>query len=409
MTRPLPSETTCQAKAPEKEATTSSAPRPQNLYIETPCIPSPALSRVAGCNIFLKLENLQPSGSFKSRGIGTMMYRAMLLASSSSGPGSPSSPGSSDSSDVHFYCSSGGNAGLAAVAAAAQLGRPCTVVVPAPTPARVVARLRRRGAAAVHQVGADWAAADAHLRSALLARDPRGVYVPPFDHADIWDGVSTLVDELVLCGVSSSSSSSSQSIDAIVCSVGGGGLLNGIMEGVARNFPTGSSSSQVVPTVLALETRGAHSLAAAVAARELVTLPAIDSVATSLGARRVSARSLEWALGSPPGRLAHAVVDDAAAARAAARFADDERMLVEAACGATLAAAYEDGGRLLREALGFGDAAAAAAAAAGPERREEEEWRAKNVVLVVCGGNNVSLEVLAGYVEKYGVGVGGED
>ncbi|KAI0593076.1 tryptophan synthase beta subunit-like PLP-dependent enzyme [Biscogniauxia sp. FL1348] len=390
MTRPLPSETTCQAKAPEKEATASSAPRPQNLYIETPCIPSPALSRAAGCNIFLKLENLQPSGSFKSRGIGTMMYRAMLLHGQQQEGGTPTSCSSSSSEpppDVHFYCSSGGNAGLAAVTAAARLGRPCTVVVPTTTSARVVSQLRLRGATAVHQVGSDWSRADAHLRETLLAHDPRGVYVPPFDHADIWDGVSTLVDELC------ASSSFPRPIDAIVCNVGGGGLLNGIMEGVSR-YPR-------PPKVLALETRGAHSLAAAVEAGALVTLPRITSVATSLGAPRVSARSLEWALAAGGGLgLAHAVVEDAAAVRAAARFADDERLLVEVACGATLAAAYEDGGRLLREALGFG---------ARAEEDREDEWRTKNVVMVVCGGNNVSLEMLREYVEKFGVGGEGEE
>ncbi|RYC59047.1 hypothetical protein CHU98_g7157, partial [Xylaria longipes] len=68
------------------------------LHIETPCIPSPELSRAAGCNIYLKLENLQPSGSFKSRGIGRLMSESLL----SSGTGR-----------AHFYCSSGGNAGLA--------------------------------------------------------------------------------------------------------------------------------------------------------------------------------------------------------------------------------------------------------------------------------------------------------
>ncbi|KAI5918914.1 tryptophan synthase beta subunit-like PLP-dependent enzyme [Camillea tinctor] len=372
MTRPLPSETANQAKAPEKAA--SSAPVPQNLYIETPLIPSPALSRVAGCNIFLKLENLQPSGSFKSRGIGTMMQRAMLARSSP---------------EVHFYCSSGGNAGLAAVTAAGVLRRPCTVVVPTSTPARVVAQLRARGAAHVHQCGANWSEADAFPRETLLARDAGGVYVPPFDHADIWDGVGTLVDEVcaqmpALQSPSSSSSEGRGRIDAIACNVGGGGLLNGIMEGVVRNFAGDG------PRVLALETRGAHSLAVAVEARALVALPAITSVATSLGAPCVAARTLEWALS---GRVAHAVVDDAAAVRAAARFADDARILVEVACGATLAAVYEDGGRLLREALGFG--------AVGDR---EEEWRAKNVVLVVCGGNNISLEMLRGYVEKFGVG-----
>ncbi len=52
----------------------------------------------AGSNIYLKLENLQPSGSFKSRGVGNLMFRAAKASSQD---------------DIHFYCSSGGNAGLA--------------------------------------------------------------------------------------------------------------------------------------------------------------------------------------------------------------------------------------------------------------------------------------------------------
>ncbi|KAF3348092.1 hypothetical protein VdG2_03818 [Verticillium dahliae VDG2] len=67
-------------------------------WIETPLISSPELSRAAGCNILLKLENLQPSGSFKSRGVGNLVLRAVAASASA---------------DVHFYCSSGGNAGLA--------------------------------------------------------------------------------------------------------------------------------------------------------------------------------------------------------------------------------------------------------------------------------------------------------
>ncbi|KAJ4109023.1 catabolic L-serine/threonine dehydratase [Fusarium oxysporum] len=45
-------------------------------WIRTPCLLNPQLSRVAGCNVYLKLENLQPSGSFKSRGIGNLMTQA---------------------------------------------------------------------------------------------------------------------------------------------------------------------------------------------------------------------------------------------------------------------------------------------------------------------------------------------
>ncbi|KAI0835376.1 pyridoxal-phosphate dependent enzyme, partial [Hypoxylon sp. FL0890] len=335
-------------------------PEPQKLSIETPCIPSATLSRVAGCNIFLKLENLQPSGSFKSRGIGHMVYRAML-----------EKPGG----NVHFYCSSGGNAGLACATAAATLSQPCTIVVPITTSAHMIEKIRLLGAK-VHQVGSNWASADAHLREELLAHDPIGVYVSPFDHPHIWEGASRIVDELVY----QVKPYNALQVDGIVCNCGGGGLLNGIMEGVQNNF----KSTDRKPKVLAVETAGADSLNASVKAGQLVTLPAITSIATSLGASRVSERTFKWTQEAP--YLESLVVTDAEAVMGSVRFANDAFMLVEVACGATIATVYNGD---LRRVIGEG--------------LSDEEWSRKNVVVIVCGGRNVTLEVLRDYQEKYGV------
>lgn len=73
--------------------------------------PSRSLSRRS--RIFLKLENLQPSGSFKSRGLGNLVLQSMERAN--------------DPEKVHFYASSGGNAGLGCVYGANFVGRPVTV------------------------------------------------------------------------------------------------------------------------------------------------------------------------------------------------------------------------------------------------------------------------------------------
>ncbi|KAI2463376.1 pyridoxal-phosphate dependent enzyme [Annulohypoxylon bovei var. microspora] len=335
-------------------------PEPQKLWIETPCIPSAPLSRAAGCNIFLKLENLQPSGSFKSRGVGHMMLRAML---------------GKHASNVHFYCSSGGNAGLACATAATILSQPCTIVVPLTTKQHMIDKLRLLGAE-VHQVGLNWALADAHMRSELLAHDPAGVYVPPFDHPDIWEGASTIVDELV----AQVKPYDVSQVDGIICNCGGGGLLNGIMSGVESNFP-----SQPKPQVLAVETIGAESLNASVVAGRLVTLPAITSIATSLGAPRVSERSFRWS--REAAHLRSVVVSDAQAVAGALRFADDARVLVEVACGATIATVYNGDLRRVMGGEGLGD----------------EEWSRKNVVVIVCGGSNVSLEMLRAWGEEFGV------
>ncbi|KAI1422189.1 tryptophan synthase beta subunit-like PLP-dependent enzyme [Xylaria sp. FL1777] len=389
------------------------------LHIETPCIPSRELSRATGCNIYLKLENLQPSGSFKSRGVGTLMSRA--LQSSSTGR-------------THFYCSSGGNAGLACAEAARTLGQPCDVFLPSRTPELVLAKLAALGATP-HRAGNVWPEADAHCRAAA-ASDPDGVYVPPFDDPDVWDGNATLVDELAALEAKGffgrdGAGGGDGAIDAIVCNVGGGGLLNGVMEGIERNYNSSSSSSSSStststststiprsrPAVLALETAGADSLAASIRAGAHVTIPGITSVATSLGAPRVSAQTYRWAetcgattftfpsppppskpidpsstsLGSKGGATTHltsVVVSDADAVSACARFLDDARLLVEVSCGATLASAYNSEA-ILRAAL-------------APDA-DDERWGRMNVVLVVCGGSSISFGLLGAYREQFGV------
>ncbi|VUC21528.1 unnamed protein product [Clonostachys rosea] len=324
-------------------------------WIKSPCVLSPELSRVAGCNIYLKLDNLQPSGSFKSRGVGNLMVRA----AASGGP-----PG------IRFYCSSGGNAGLACATSAISLGCTATIVIPTSAPPIMVSKLLALGVEVV-QIGSNWAEADAHLRNELLAKDPTGVYVPPFDHPQIWDGAATIVTEL-------REQLGDTPLHGIICSVGGGGLLNGIMQGVeSASWPEGAK-----PKIIAVETTGADSLNASVRAGEHLTLPGITSIAKSLGATRVSDRTWQWSQESS--NLESMAVSDADAAISCVRFADDARTLVEAACGASLVPVYRGD---LRQMLGKG--------------LSDEEWATKNVVVEVCGGANVTLALLAEYRETY--------
>ena len=314
-----------------------------------------------------------------------MMY---LAIPSTNDPSSPPS--------VHFYCSSGGNAGLACATTAAALNCPATIVVPDSTSAFMISKLRSLGAEVI-QTGASWAEADAYLRETFLsspaangvnghsssdeiskAAPKKNVYVPPFDHPDIWTGVSTLVDELL---TSMPQISRTGVIDGIVCNVGGGGLLNGIMEGLERHDMLSTTK------VLAVETEGADSLHASVLAGEHVTLPRITSIATSLGARRVSEKTWEWAVKEGKRSLISAVVTDAEAAEACLRFLDDARLMVEVSCGATIATVYKGG--FLRRHLGKG--------------LTDEEWATKNVVVVVCCGSNVSWEILEKYKKTFGI------
>lgn len=228
----------------------------------------------------------------------------------------------------------------------------------------MVAKIRAAGATDVVQRGESWAEADAYLRDEVLAKDAHGVYVPPFDHAHIWAGVSGMVVELA------EQLPRGERPDALVCAVGGGGLFCGVMEGLER---VGWGEVQV----LAMETRGAESLARSLEEGRLVTLPRITSIATGLGARRVAERAFEY---GRRGNVRSVVLEDAEAAMGCWRLADDERMLVEPACGVSVAVCYD--GRLKKLA---------------PNLTPESK-----VVVVVCGGSNISVEMLAGYRKEYG-------
>ncbi|OBT80601.1 hypothetical protein VF21_00447 [Pseudogymnoascus sp. 05NY08] len=341
--------------------TPPASPSYQKLWRETPCIESRALSQIAGCRIFLKLDHLQPSGSFKSRGIGH------LIALASTRTTSP-----------HFYCSSGGNAGLACATACLTLGHPCTIVVPSTSMQFMVVKLRALGAT-VHQAGRNWKEADTFLRESVMGRGTHNgeeVYVPPFDHPDIWEGASSLVPELEM------QMKAEGGYDGIVCSVGGGGLLVGIADGLRQAGRT----KQV--NILAVETEGAASLATSLEAGKVVTLPGISSIATSLGCVKVADRAYEVALQEG---VQVAVLSDAQAAMGSVHLADLERIMAEVACGVSVAACFDGS---LRRGVGRGCG--------------DEEWAQKKVVVVVCGGSIVSTRLLEEYRAEYGAVVEGE-
>ncbi|KAL2434733.1 L-serine dehydratase [Exophiala dermatitidis] len=336
-------------------------PAIQQPWIETPLIESAELSKLAGCRIFLKLENLQPSSSFKSRGIGNLMLQSIREHSQNS----------SDSRPLHFFSSSGGNAGLACVTAATRLGYKASVVVPTSTDDRTIEKLRAAGATEVLSHGDSWFYADQYLREVVIPtaeqRGEKGIYIHPFDHPAIWDGAATMVDEI------KSQMPDGEIPDAIVCSVGGGGLFSGIVKGIDRAGAKWANHVRVLP----VETLGADSLAQSVQKGELVTLPGITSIATSLGAIRVSEHAFKEAQRST---VTPVIVEDAEAASACWRFLDDERFLVEPACGASVAMAYD--GRL-KHYLGSNF---------HPDTK---------VVIIVCGGSKISLDLLNKYRQTY--------
>lgn len=133
-----------------------------------------------------------------------------------------------------------------------------------------------------------------------------------------------MVDELV--------QQCAQKPEAVIVSVGGGGLACGVLEGLHRH------GWQDIP-LIAVETIGADVFAQSVKANRGVTLSKITSRATSLGASYVVPKLMEW---REKHTIYNVVVSDDNAEQATRDFAKDKRILVELASGAALSLVYQN-------------------------------------------------------------------
>jgi len=296
------------------------------IAIRTPLIHSLPLSQLSGSNVWLKMESAQPTGSFKLRSAGHIcQYYAAQGAKA-------------------FVSSSGGNAGIAVAHSGRRLGLPVTVVVPETTPARARQLIEQEGARLIVH-GSVWSEANAY---ALSLASQEQIYIHPFDNPLLWDGISTLVDEVIDEGLRP---------DAVILSVGGGSLLSGIAQGLEKH------QLSHIP-IYAVETEGTASLNAALEAGERVTLDRVSGIATTLAASQVCENAFNVARRAD---VRGKVVSDDEAVNACRRFLDDHRVLTEPACGVSLSMLYDG-------KIGF---------------KSDD-----NVLVIVCGGASVTLESL---------------
>jgi threonine dehydratase len=166
---------------------------------ETPLERVPRWSERWGCEVCLKLENHQATGSFKLRGA---VNKLLSLPMSQRALG--------------VVAASTGNHGAAVAEAAARLGAPATVYVPEGTSPVKLEAIRALGAAiTVH--GTD--GVEAELEARREAERTGRVYVSPYNDPQVIAGQGTIGAELVR---------HAERIDVLFVSVGGGGMIAGI-------------------------------------------------------------------------------------------------------------------------------------------------------------------------------------
>lgn len=175
------------------------AARLQGHLLNTPCVESRTLSEITGAQIFLKFENLQFTASFKERGA---CNKLTLLTESERARG--------------VVAMSAGNHAQGVAYHAQRLGLQAVIVMPRFTPGVKVERTRGFGAQVVlHGDTLDEARQHAYALSASQGL----VLVHPYDDIDIAAGQGTVALEML---------QAQPDLDAMVVSVGGGGLLAGM-------------------------------------------------------------------------------------------------------------------------------------------------------------------------------------
>jgi threonine dehydratase len=174
------------------------AARIRGVAHRTPVVTSRTFNRITGCEAFFKCENFQRGGSFKIRGAANFLY---------------SIPEPDRARGVVAFSS--GNHAQAVAIAAAGLGVPATIVMPADAPRSKMEATRGYGARVVTY---DRLREDREAIGRRIAAETGATLVPPFDHPWIIAGQGTVALELM---------EEAPDLDALVIPVGGGGLISG--------------------------------------------------------------------------------------------------------------------------------------------------------------------------------------
>jgi len=248
--------------------------------------------------LYLKLENLQPIGSFKIRGASNVMART---------PRERLARG--------VLTASAGNMAQGVAFCARRLGVPATIVAPDTAPATKLRAVERMGGRVILAPFAEW-------WRTFETRAYPGVdatFIHAFDDLDVMAGNGTIALELL---------EDLPDLEAVVIPWGGGGLSCGIAAVLRQLAPR--------VKIFAAEVETAAPLAASLAAGEPRPVEYHPSFVDGIGARVVFANMFERARGLLDGSL---VVTLQSAAAAMKLLAERNRVIVEGAAACAVAAA----------------------------------------------------------------------
>lgn len=270
--------------------------RPHIFY--SPCAYSALLSEQLGSHIYLKLDNMQSTGSFKERGAANKL--AVLSA---------------DERARGVIAASAGNHAQAVAFHGARLGISTKIVMPEGTPLVKVQRTKGFGGQVV-LFGPNFDAAYSHAREIQEAENR--TFVHPFDDPAIIAGQGTVGLEIL---------EQVPDIDAIIVAIGGGGLVSGVLTAVKSKRPD--------VKVIGVEPEVLPSMLMALKEHHVVELPSAQTLADGISVRRVGQLTYEHVKDLIDEIV---TVSEAEIAQAILILLEQEKTLAEGAGAAALAA-----------------------------------------------------------------------
>jgi threonine dehydratase len=215
---------------------------------QTDMIYSPVLSKNCGCELFLKTENLQVTGSFKVRGA---YYKISQLSEQEKAKGV-------------IACSAGNHAQGVALASK-KFGIRSIICMPDGAPISKVEATRSYGAEVVLVPGVY---DDAHNEAERLKSQHGYTFIHPFDDEDVIAGQGTIGLEIL---------DQLKDVDAVVVPIGGGGLIAGVAYAIKSLAPH--------VKVYGVQSTGAPSMLNAVEHGKIETLPSVSTIADGIAVK----------------------------------------------------------------------------------------------------------------------------
>ena len=305
----------------------------RDVVEKTPVMLSERLSDLIGVPVYLKREDMQKCRSFKVRGA---YFRMSTLSEEERRRG--------------VVCASAGNHAQGLAYACAQLKVRGTIYLPSNTPKQKRQRIETIGGDWVEQVIVDGTFDRANAQAQEAARHSGRTYVHPYDDPCTIAGQGTIAVELEEQVLSEAA--------AVLVPVGGGGLLSGIATWIRSRFPD--------IKIYGVEPTGAASMAAAMEADQIVSLPTVDPFVDGTAVGRA-------------GELPYSIVKE---------LVDDILVVPDGAVCTEMLDLYHSDGVIVEPAGALASAAARTYFSDAEQRNELLGGKEGGIVAIVSGGNN---------------------